>query len=316
MKIEERHLAQLAAVVDLGSVTRAAEMLGVSQPAISRVLTSLEKRLGEPLFEPGRRPLRPTLLGETLALHGRQILEASRQATEALRSLRSGSSGTVKVGGVPFFMDAYISRMIGTFHVQEPGIRVDQSYGNLPELQKRLLSHQLDFAICPLGVVEAAPEMEFTEILPARNVLACRRGHPLHRRGRISTRDLVDFPWVAPLPGSPLLADLHAILLAVGMNDISVRYSGGSLMSVYNYLEETDALTVLPHSVVFAHRKAHDISVLPVKIPQPARSLGILRAKNAQWTPAAQKLFDHVTHDFRHLSTMIARHENAIVWGN
>ncbi len=316
MRIEERHLAQLAAVVEFGSVTRAAEMLGVTQPAISRVLTALEKRVGEPLFEPGRRPLRPTLLGETLAMHGRQILEASRQASEAIKSLRRGNSGTVKVGGVPFFMDAYISRMIGEFQVKEPDIRVEQSYGNLPELQKQLMAYQLDFAVCPIGIVEAAPDMEFTEILPARNVLACRSGHPLQRRRKISTQDLMDFPWIAPLPGSPLLADLHSILLAVGMQDISIRYSGGSLLSVFNYLEETDALTVLPHSVVFAHRKTRDISVLPINIPQPARSLGILRPRNRAHLPAVQKLIDHIAFKFQDLKTTIKRHENAIVWGN
>ena len=46
-----------------------------------------------------------------------------------------------------------------------------------------------------------------------------------------------------------------------------------------NYLEETDALTILPHSVTFAHRKDRQVTVLPLDIPQPPRSLGILRAR-------------------------------------
>lgn len=50
MKIDERHLAQLAAVVQAGGVTEGATLLGLSQPAVSRTLAMLEKRLGEPLF--------------------------------------------------------------------------------------------------------------------------------------------------------------------------------------------------------------------------------------------------------------------------
>lgn len=315
MKIDEKHLAQLAAVVETGSVTDAARQLGLSQPALSRTLSMLEKRLGEPLFQQGRRPLRPTTIGLQLAEHGRIIFEASRKASETVRSYRAGSVGTVRIAGVPFFMDAFISRMIGEFQVLQPDIRVDQSYGNLPELESGIASNRLDLAITPLGIVDAARGFAFTPILPGRNIVACRTGHPLLRKRRLSTQDLIDYPWIAPLPGSPLLADLHAILLSIGMSEINVRYSGGSLLSVFNYLEETDALTVLPHSVVFAHRKDRNVTVLPVEIPQPARTLGIMRLSDAPRLPAADGLAQHITARFDDLRQLIKRHENSIVWG-
>ncbi|MFZ3580659.1 helix-turn-helix domain-containing protein [Loktanella sp. DJP18] len=55
-------MAQLAAVVDAGGVTEGAHLLGMTQPAVSRTLAAMEKRLGERLFLPGRRPLVPTLI--------------------------------------------------------------------------------------------------------------------------------------------------------------------------------------------------------------------------------------------------------------
>ncbi|MBU4529196.1 MAG: LysR family transcriptional regulator [Hoeflea sp.] len=316
MKLDEKHLSQLAAVVETGSVTEAALLLGLSQPAVSRTLSTLEKRVGEPLFKPGKRPLEPTIIGQQLAEHGRVILEASRRASETILGFRAGSVGTVRIAGVPFFMDAFISRMIGEFQVREPDIRVDQSYGNLPDLGSGLVVNQLDLAICPLGLVDAAKGLTFTPILPGRNIVACRVTHPLLSRRRLSTSDLVDYPWIAPLPGSPLLADLHAILLSIGMTEINIRYSGGSLLSVFNYLEETDALTVLPHSVVFAHRKDRKVTVLPVEIPQPTRTLGILRLEGRPRIPAAEKLARHISTRFDDLRQLIKRHEDAVVWGN
>jgi DNA-binding transcriptional LysR family regulator len=316
MKFEERHLAQLAAVVEAGGVTEGAAILGLSQPAVSRTLSTMEKRLGEPLFEAGRRPLIPTLIGRQLAAHGKVILEASRKASETVQSFRLGSTGTVRLAGVPFFMDAFISRMIGEFQQIEPDIRVDQSYGNVPELQALIRTNQIDLAICPLGVVDAGSGVDFTEILPGRNIVACRAAHPLLKKRRISSQDLLDMPWIAPLPGSPLLADLHAILLSIGVSEVAVRYTGGNLMAVLNYLEETDALAVLPHSVVFAFRKAGTVTVLPVKIPQPDRSLGILRMAGAPRLPASEKLRQHIELGFRDLRQLIKRHENAVVWGN
>jgi len=315
MKFEERHLSQLAAVVEAGGVTEGAALLGLSQPAVSRTLSQMEKRLGEPLFVAGRRPLIATLIGRQLAAHGKVILEASRKASETVQSFQRGSAGTVRIAGVPFFMDAWISRMIGEFQVRAPDIRVDQTYGNVPELQAGIKSNQFDLAICPLGVVDAGSGFAFTEILQARNIIACRSGHPLLKQRRIAADDLLAFPWIAPLPGSPLLADLHAILLSIGMTEIAIRYSGGSLMSVLHYLDETDALTVLPHSVVFAFRKSRGVAVLPVKIPQPDRSLGILRMAGAPQLPASDKLARHLTDGFRDLRQLIRRHEDAVVWG-
>lgn len=315
MKIDEKHLAQLAAVVEAGGVTEGANLLGMSQPAVSRTLSALEKRLGEPLFLPGRRPLVPTIIGQQLASHGKVILEAGRKASEAVVGFRAGSQGTVRIGGVPFFMDAFISRMIGQFQVQEPDIRVDQSYGNLPEIQSGLRSGLLDFAICPLGVVETGSELAFTEILPGRNVVAARARHPLFRKKAVTSNDLLKYPWIAPLPGSPLLSDLHSILLSIGMSEVNIRYSGGSLMSVLNYLEETDALAVLPQSVLFAFRQSKLFKTVPMKIPQPERSLGILRLRDAPSLPAAEKLIRFIGGAFDDLRAIILRHENAVIWG-
>ncbi|ATX66630.1 LysR family transcriptional regulator [Roseinatronobacter bogoriensis] len=315
MKFEERHLAQLAAVVDVGGVTEAASMLGMSQPAVSRTLSNMEKRLGEPLFIPGRRPLTPTPIARQLAAHGKVILEASRKASQAVQSFQRGTKGVVKIGGVPFFMDAFISRMIGEFQTGFPDIRVDQSYGNVPELQAAIRTNQLDLAICPMALMQADDGFEFIEILPGRNVIACRAGHPLLRRRRHNPKDLLQFPWITPLPGSPLLADLHTILLSIGVSEIAIRYSGGSLLSVLNYLEETDALTVLPHSVIFAFRHSGKVRVLPVQIPQPARSLGIIHMKGGPSIPAAAKLSDHIHTKFKDLRHLILRHENSVVWG-
>ncbi|NCO87224.1 MAG: LysR family transcriptional regulator [Rhodobacterales bacterium] len=316
MKFEERHLAQLAAVVEAGGVTEGAALVGLSQPAVSRTLSTMEKRLGEPLFEAGRRPLVPTLIGRQLAAHGKVILEASRKASETVQSFQRGSLGTVRIGGVPFFMDAFISRMIGEFQRLAPDIRVDQSYGNVPELQAGIKSNQLDLAICPLGVVDAGSGFDFAEILPGRNIVACRTGHPLLKKRRIASADLLAYPWIAPLPGSPLLLDLHSILLSIGMSEVAIRYSGGSLLSVFNYLEETDALTVLPHSVVFAFRKVRQVTVLGIKIPQPERSLGILRMSGSPRLPASERLSQHIVTGFQDLRQLIKRHENAVVWGN
>ncbi|WP_429925338.1 helix-turn-helix domain-containing protein [Agrobacterium vitis] len=67
MKIDSEHLEILAVIVEKGGLTEGAEALGKSQPSVSRTMALLEERVGTPLFEAGRRPLRPTELGNQLA---------------------------------------------------------------------------------------------------------------------------------------------------------------------------------------------------------------------------------------------------------
>lgn len=315
MKLDERHLLQLAAVVRAGSVTEGAASIGMSQPAVSRTLAMLEKRLGEPLFLKGRRPLQPTPLGRALADHGQTMLLASRKASEVVDSFRYGRTGTVRIGGTPFFMDALISGIIAEFQNAYPDVRVEQSYGYLPELQAGIHADRLDLAICPMAILDEGSGLVFTEILPGRNVVACRSTHPLLLRRKLSTSELLDFPWIAPPPGSPLLADLHSLLLSLGATEINVRYSGGSLTSAMIYLKGTDALTVLPHGVVFAFRKENAITALPVNVPHPQRALGLLRLANAPRAPAVDAFAGHVTEAFKSLRHLIKRHEEAVIWG-
>lgn len=314
MKLSEAHLIQLSAVVDAGSVSKGAAALGQSQPAVSRSLAQLEARVGKPLFIRDRRPLQATELGLQLAAHGRRILAESRRAAEAVQSLLRGTRGLVRVGGVPFFMDAMISRIIAAFQNQHPDVDFQQSYGNLSEVGTALRADQLDLGIVPLGTSGEPEGLAFTAILTARNVVCCRTGHPLQHTKRLATGDLGRFPWVAPLPGSPLLADLFAIRSSLGATDLDIRYSGGSLLSVINYMTETDALAVLPFSVWFAERKQNRIAVLPVDIPQPQRNLGILRLAGPAKNPAAEAFADHVVQAFESMQHLIQRHENAVVW--
>lgn len=315
MKFDERHLVQLAAVVQAGGVTEGAALLGMTQPAVSRTLSQMEKRLGEPLFVRGKRPLVPTPLGRTLAEHGQIIMSASRAASEAFDNFRGGTSGLVRLGGVPFFMDALISPMVASFQNEFPDVRFQQSYGYLTDLRASLEADRIDLAVCPIDILDEGSGLEFEEILPGRNVVACRATHPLLIKRRLKTTDLLEYPWVAPPPGSPLHADLRSILHSLGATEVKIRFSGGSLASVLNYMAATDALTVLPHGVVFAFRKDRHITALPIKIPHPDRALGLLRLLAAPKSPVVDRFAGHIARSFSELSHMIKRHERAVVWG-
>jgi len=314
MKIDERHLVQLAAVVEAGGVTEGAALLGTSQPAISRTLSMLEKRIGEPLFVPGRKPLQPTAIGRLLAIHGKAILSASRKASETVSSFRSGTSGRVRVGGVPFFMDAVVSGIIATFQTVEPDIHFDQSYGHYNELVSQLIANEIDLAVTPAGTHEISADLVFEPLILARNVVACSASHPLHAKKKLGREDFLRYSWIAPLPGSPLMLDLTNILMTLGIGDLAIRYAGGSLHSVINYLAASQALAIMPLSVIHSLRVENQITILPLSIPQPERMIGIVYRRQSASNPVNRKFFAHIRTNLENLSRVVAKKDALIPW--
>ncbi|MDQ0419843.1 DNA-binding transcriptional LysR family regulator [Peteryoungia aggregata LMG 23059] len=95
-----------------------------------------------------------------------------------------------------------------------------------------------------------------------------------------------------------------------------IRYSDGALASVVSCLKSADALTVMPHSVVFSQRKERTITALPINIPHPERALAILRRVDAPRSPPVEQFSTFIRSSFDSLKHLIKRHEEAVVWGN
>lgn len=304
----------LFAIVEKGGLTEGAEMLGKSQPSLSRSLSTLEDRIGAALFEKDRRPLRPTELGLALAAEGRKIYQAGRGSSAILAQYKDGKIGAVRVGGTPFFLDGVISGMLAGFQYERPDVRIDQVYGYMNDLIPRLEDNVLDLAILPMRASSIPPGYDFEQILPGRNVIACRAGHPLARRGSVKLADIGQYLWIAPPVDSPLYQDLRAVLKEIGIKDFKVSFTGGSLSATVNILTGSDALTVLPFSVVFMMRNQHSVSALSIRIGDPDRHLGILTKSKSELKPAARKVRNHIRQEFETLSKSITRVSQDTVW--
>ncbi|MCR9137616.1 MAG: LysR family transcriptional regulator [Alphaproteobacteria bacterium] len=313
MKLDPRHLEILAAIVDEGGLTEGAVRLGRSQPSVSRSLALLEERVGEPLFEKGKRPLRPTELGHALAHEGRMVLAAGASASSIVSAYASGKQGLIRLAGPPIFMDGVISPMLAAFQTRFPDIRIEQSYGYVPEALQNTRTGGLDIVIGPINPGAVPDDADFEELLPGRNVIACGALHPLAGRTSIRLSDIAEYPWIAPPPESPLYQDLRATLVSIGIHDIKVSFSGGSLASIINVLSQTSALTVLPQSVLDAQKREKQVYSLPVRINHPKRSLGILQLKSTRRRRSIERLTRFLKNECEmHLSSSAMKGANQV----
>ena len=314
MKIDPQHLEILAAIVDNGGLTEGASALGKSQPSVSRSLSLLEKRLGADLFEPGKRPLQPTEFCLSLAQEGRRIMEAGRTASKMVAQFKAGQSGAVRVMGSPIFMDGVVLPVLAAFQSDFPEVQLNQSYGYAKEVVTDLLNEVVDIGIVPIREAEVPDALDAHQILPGRNVIACRVGHPLARKSSVKLSEIAQYPWVAPPPNSPLYHDLRSALESIGVTDFRVSFSGGSLASVTNVLSSSDAMTVLPYSVVFALRRQNTLATLPIRIGDPDRHLCVLSGASVGPRPVIDRLVRHIRSEFASMGQLIHRHEHNNLW--
>lgn len=311
MKLDSEHLEILAMIVEKGGLTEGAEALGKSQPSVSRTMALLEDRIGAPLFEPGKRPLRPTELGENLARLGARIHALNVEASSLVQSYRKGHTGRLRIAGTPIFMDGVVSTFIADFQTRHPDVQIAQSYGYLDQLSVSLRNGTLDMAIVPLHHGNVPADMTFVPLLQGRNVIAARAGHPLMRRNTITLADLDPYPWIAPPADSPLYRDLQRALKSIGKEEFRVSFSGGTLASIISILAGSDSLTVLPYSVVFLTRKTSGLDALRLKIEHPDRHLGMLTLNGATLPPASRQFAGFLKDEFALLEARI-QHESQV----
>ncbi len=308
MKIDPRHLELLAAIVDHGGATEAAQVLGKSQPSVSRSISDLEKRLGVRLFESQKRPLRPTEFCLQLAQYGRTINDTGKSASEFVTRFKRGQAGALRVSGSPIFMDGVVSPVLAAFQSEYPAIAIEQGYGYVQKVLDGLASGDLDVGIAPIRSSMIPDGVVANPLLPGRNVIACRIGHPLVRHANLTTEAVAHQPWIAPPPESPLYHDLRAVLDSIGVKDLKVSFSGGSLTSILNFLYESDALTILPYSVVYRLNRQNSLAALPLPVGDPDRHLCALTSKAAPDFPARSRLLQYLASEMSSLNDLMRLH--------
>ncbi|QJF50342.1 LysR family transcriptional regulator [Roseobacter ponti] len=314
MKIDPNHLNLLAAIIDNGGLGEGAVALGKSQPSVSRTVSMLEARIGARLFEKGRKPVRPTELCQSLAAQGRIVAQATQTAEQATDLYNGGRAGSARVAGTPIFMDGVISGMIASFQRSFPEVSIHQTYGYLADLREQLTVGTIDLAICPVRHDQVPAALSFKPLLPGRNVIACAPSHPLARKSALTLSEIAPYPWIAPPADSPLYEDLRNALSSIGISDFRVSFTGGSLTSILSVLAGSEALTVLPYSVVFMQRHIRTVTSLPVRLEHPDRQLGLLWQSNRKHLPAIARFRKYVEAEFAELSQQMNVRGRDSIW--
>lgn len=195
MAITFRQLAAFRAVVETGAVTQAAEMLRVSQPAVSRMLSDLEHELGFKLFRRANRQIVPT--AEGLAFHHevQRAFVSLKEITEAGRAIREYRTGKLRLISIPSVAASIVPQLLAAFTRSYPDINVVLEVQPAPRIFEWLVSMQFDLGISALPAENSL--LTATPILLGDAVCVLPARHPLAKKDVIRPEYLVDETFIS-----------------------------------------------------------------------------------------------------------------------
>lgn len=248
--INLRHIEVFHAIMRTGSITGAARMLNVTQPAVSASLKHFESRLKMKLFERAGGRLQPTPEAEALLPDIAEIFGRLGAVERLSRDLAGGVKGRLSIAATSPLANGYLAKAVATFTAKRPGVRVTLQSIASPLVLERVINREVDLGVAFDPVASSAV---VTEEL-ARGSIACvlPAKHPLAKKASIRVRDLVGHPVITYLPQAQLRPHIDRALDGKATLDIAVETgtSVTGIMLAYHgagiALMESTLLSVLP----------------------------------------------------------------------
>lgn len=286
--IDLRRLRHLAAAVGEGSLTSAALALGLTQPALSASIKSLEQELGVTLLRRHRSGVVATPEAELLITHATTIEAELDAAWLRVQRLRSAAAVTVRIGCGPSEATRMLPMALLALRDAQPQVRVRVDYGLNEVLMPLVRRGEIAFAVS--SIPHSAVDLDlFHESLHIDDaVVVSRSGHPLARRRTVSSDDLHRFPWVLARRWELERKALDDLFAKVGWKPVEPIIETNSATLMKTLLLQSDFLTFVPREMIYWEIRAELLRPLAAFHSSWARHVGITtRREHTLAEPAA-----------------------------
>lgn len=294
--IKFRHLRTLVEVSRQKSVGRAAEVLHVSQPAVTKTLRELEAALGAPLVEKDGRGIRVTRLGEVFLQHAGASLAAIQRGIDSVAREQSNSGPPIRIGALPTVSARIMPLAIERFLTLKTGNSIKIVTGENIVLLEQLRLGQLDLVVGRLAAPEQMVALNFVHLYTERVVFAVRRGHPLLKEKRFDFARIRDFTVLMPTHGSVIRPFVERFLIAHGIADLPVEIETVSDSFGRAMLRQSDAVWIISEGVVAPDSDAGEIVFLPIDTAETRGAVGLTTHADIPG-PAGVDLLSHAVRE-------------------
>jgi DNA-binding transcriptional LysR family regulator len=290
--MDTRQLAAFCAVVERKSFSEAAERLGVTQPAVSQQIRSLEDRVGQQLLDRSGRRVEPTEAGNRLYRSAQRLLALERQLLEEVAGEAEGPlRGQLAMGASTGPGGTVVPVLLCEFAEANPEVKIDLAISDTQTIVERVARRELE-----LGVVGATPRnrsVDYEPFFRDEVVLVCPPGHPFAGK-TVPLEDLRGERLIAMQEGAGVRQVIDDELREKGMRlrDLDVRLELGLQESVKSAVEAGHGVTFISRTAVERELEAGTLVEAAVEGLEPSRDISLVRATGRVATRVADEFVE------------------------
>ena len=287
--MELTQLKYFVTIADMLSFTKAADVLRVSQPALSYQVRQLEAELGTRLFDRGKRRIALTPDGELFLPLAQAVLFRADEATRVLREHLGVEAGEVRLGCNPSVATYLMPRLLASFKRNFPRVRVSLSELGDVELQRSVVDGTVDFAI--VTAMGSSGTLDVTPLAAEELLLALPPAHRFASRPIISLRELAYEEFVVPADSFKIGVEFIEACRGAGFEP-RIAYQTFSFESAKGFVRQGLCVAVLPRMALGTGTN-EGIAILQME-DRLTRQLNLIRGRNRSLTGVARALMAHV----------------------
>lgn len=280
MDLEPRQLRYLLAIARSGSFVKAADLLQISQPALSVAIARLEDVVGSQLVTRGRLGTTLTAAGKLLIRHAQSVETVLKTAQQEVRLFDQGVLGPLTVGGTPLTTLSIIPEVIARLTAEFSNVNMRVIEDTDENLLTRLISHEVDLVISNIGLSPRLEEVEATPLFHARAVAVVRARHPLASQKILSIRDISELTWVLPHPGGAFRKQIEALFTTHGEPFPTNVVEALPFSVLKEIVRRSDCVTVLSDQIVGPDLADGTLVAIPLKEKLADRVFGLHRLQS------------------------------------
>jgi DNA-binding transcriptional LysR family regulator len=292
-RLKLRDLDVLMAVIETGSMGKAAKRLGISQPGVSKAIVELEDALGVRLLDRSRRGIEPTPYGVALQRQGAAVFNELRQAVQHIDFIADPTKGEIRLGTTDPLAISIVSPVIDALSREHPKMFFHVVSGGTDEQYRAVANRRVEFAVCRM--IGRLPNDLAAEVLfhDAFAVMASAE-NPLTRRRKLDWADLADEPWTFYSLDTFFGAVIAEAFRVNGLEPPRVTVAAESFIVQRAMLVTGRFLTVQPGFMVKMPQRGLRLKALPVSLTNSRLPIGIITLKDRTLTPPAQLFIERL----------------------
>lgn len=290
--LKPRDLHVFMAVVEEGSMAKAAGRLAISRPVISRTIAQLEHVLGVTLLDRTARGIEPTLFGKVLLRRGSAVFDELRQSIEEITFLADPQAGELRIACTEVWAAGLVPAALKRLAKRLPRLHVRLEQGTAEHQFNLLRERRCEIVVSRL--LQRAPDsdIDMQPLFYEPLVVVAGPHNAWSRRRKVTLAELAGAPWILSTleaePGSPFVEAFRAARLPAP----SATIFSNSLHLRIGLLASGPYLTLVPGSALRFGPLADQLKPLPITLPRWHLPTGMFTLKGRMLSPVAQMFAD------------------------